>query len=148
MVSRNKKEAGEESLQGATNGEHKDKSCTCSRHGTGGKWGSMSHQHVIRLDVAMEDPTVAQMLESQEELRGVRSYSRQLDADVAAVLLEHLPQVHFEGLEDEAQVVPEVEGREQAHAVPLVVGVPARDLGEDDKLLLSRLEPESTAHRG
>ena len=62
-------------------------------------------QDVVRLDVGVDDVALSQQLEREEELVRVRAHRVDVDAHVLAVLFQHLPQVHGERLEGEAQVL-------------------------------------------
>ena len=57
-----------------------------------------AHQDVVGLDVGVQDVAALQQLERQEELLAVGAHSLDVQPHVLPVLLQHLPQVHAEGL--------------------------------------------------
>ena len=51
-------------------------------------------EHVVGLDVGVQDRGPPQELEGEEQLLGVRAHGLDVQPDVLPVLLEHLAQVH------------------------------------------------------
>lgn len=54
----------------------------------------MTHQNVVWLDVGVQDVAPFEQLQSQEELLAVGANGFDVEADVFAVLLQHLSQIH------------------------------------------------------
>ena len=105
-----------------------------------------THKHVVRLDVGVQDSAILQMLQRYEQLLCISPDCRQVQTDVPAKLLQDLPQIHVERLENQAQMVPVLEAGQQPHTVPAVLGVGPRQLAENHQLLLTRLEPGKQDH--
>ena len=53
-----------------------------------------THQDVVRLDVSVKDAAPLHQLEGQQQLLRVGAHRLDVQADVLAVLLQHLSQVH------------------------------------------------------
>lgn len=96
------------------------------QHGLG-----LVDQDVVGLDVCVDDVALFHQFESHEQLLGVGPDRVDVDANVLAVLLEHLPQVHGEGFEGQAQVLLVEKVPVQTEAVELVVGVSLVDPPEN-----------------
>ena len=52
-----------------------------------------THENVVGLDVGMQDLTLAQEREREEQLRGIDAHGSQADAHVASVALDDFPEV-------------------------------------------------------
>lgn len=55
---------------------------------------STTYQDVVRLDVGVKDVAPFEQLQGQEELLAVGANGLDVEADVFAVLLQHLSQIH------------------------------------------------------
>ena len=60
------------------------------RHGT----DCATDQYVVGLDVGVEDAVPLEVLQGQEQLLTVGTYSLHVQADVLPVFLQHLSQIH------------------------------------------------------
>ncbi len=92
-------------------------------------------QNVIRLDIRVQDLTLLEQLEGPEQLTGIGPNSRDVQAHIFPVLLQHLSQVHAERLENDAQMLLVVECLQQAQTVELVLRVGLLQLAQILELL-------------
>lgn len=109
-----------------------------------------TNQNVVGLDVGMDDIALLEEGERKEQLLRVGAHRLDGDADVLAVLLEHLTEIHAarqnshgsrlpERFKHHAQVTAELEVGLDAHNVAFVLGVCVVELLED----LNLLEPKA-----
>mmetsp|Transcript_8914 Transcript_8914/g.40495 ORF Transcript_8914/g.40495 Transcript_8914/m.40495 type:complete len:427 (+) Transcript_8914:67-1347(+) len=96
-------------------------------------------QDVIRLDIRVDHAAVLEVTQGDEHLGGEGPDAVHVEAHVAAVLFDHLPQVHVHGLEHHEHVVPELERSKEPDAVPLVLRVRVHQLLAHRDLELRRL---------
>ena len=96
-------------------------------------------QNIVRLDVRVDHAAVLEVTQRDEHLGGKRPDAVHVQTDVAAVLLDNLPQVHVHRLEHHEHVVPELERSQEPDAVPLVLRVRVHQLLQHRNLELRRL---------
>lgn len=90
----------------------------------------------------MQDGRLLEQPKTEKELVGVTPHGVNVQPDVLAVLLQHLPQVHVEGLKDQAEVIAVVEVRKETQAVVLVLRVGGVEANEELQLLETGFVPE------